>query len=78
MARRKTVNDDKLIKEFSKKNYKLAKLCRKFTFTKDNNERKELAEKIKKLENEVKILQKEMQKKRYRSITTVHFVPKHK
>lgn len=75
-SKRKT--DDKLIEEFNEKNYMLADLCRKFTSTNNANKRKELAAEIKKLEDEVKTLQRKIHKKTYRSVRHMHFIPKSK
>ena len=75
-SKRKT--DNKLIEEFNEKNYMLADLCRKFTSTNNANKRKELAAEIKKLEDEVKALQRKIHKKTYRSVRYMHFIPKSK
>ena len=75
-SKRKT--DNKLIEEFNEKNYMLADLCQKFASTNNANKRKELAAEIKELEDEVKILQRKIHKKTYRSIRSMCFIPKHK
>ena len=75
-SKRKT--DNKIIEEFNEKNYMIADLCQKFASTNNANKRKELAAEIKKLEDEVKTLQRKIHKKRYRSVRSMRFIPKRK
>ena len=70
--------DNKLIEEFNEKNYMIADLCQKFASTNNANKRKELAAEIKKLEDEVKALQRKIHKKTYRSVRSMRFIPKRK
>ena len=54
------------MKEFQEKNDMIEILCQEFKSTRNENERKEITVKVRKLASEVKALQREIQK-RYRT-----------
>lgn len=53
----------------------IAKLCQDLRLSDNINERRELADEIRKLEDEVKILQKKIMKTRFRSVRSINYIP---